>query len=44
MNLVCELPNIYIGVMLWEPHPCGGYHMPEAWCYGPQGRIGYWLI
>lgn len=43
MNLRCLLPAFCIGVRIYEPHPCGGYYVSEAWCYGPHGRIGYWL-
>jgi hypothetical protein len=43
MNMTCLLPDYCMGVTMWEPHPCGGYYMVEAWCYGPHGRIGYWL-
>ncbi len=42
-NLTCLLPDTRIGVVMMAPHPCGGYYLREAWCYGPQGRIGYWM-
>lgn len=43
MNLKCLLPDYCIAVTNWEAHPCGGYYCIESWCYGPHGRIGYWL-
>lgn len=42
-NLVCLLPDGHIPVTVWAPHPCGGRYMVEAWVYGPNGRVGYWL-
>jgi hypothetical protein len=42
-NLVCLLPDRYVPVETWAPHPCGGWYVAEAWVYGPQGRLGYWL-
>ncbi len=43
-NLLCLLPAVAIGVTFWDIHPCrGGLYMREAWCYGPRGRIGYWM-
>jgi len=43
MNCTCLLPDYCIGASMWAPHPCGGYYKVEAWCYGPHGRIGYWI-
>lgn len=43
MNMTCLLPDYCIGVTMWHPHPCGGHYIHEAWCYGPHGRIGYWI-
>ncbi len=44
MNLTCLLPATCIGVTMWACHPCDGkLYLEAAWCYGPQGRIGYWL-
>lgn len=43
INLRCLLPDGCIGVRLYDQHPCGGMYVVEAWCYGPQGRIGRWM-
>lgn len=42
MNLTCLLPDTRIAVT-WAPHPCGGFYCEGAWCYGPDGPIGYWI-
>lgn len=42
-NMVCLLPDTAIRVDVRHPHPCGGYYTIESWCYGPHGRIGYWV-
>lgn len=42
-NYPCLLPDGHIVVRLYAPHPCGGLWMMEAWCWGPRGRVGYYL-
>lgn len=42
-NCVCLLPAWSFPVIYREPHPCGGYYTREVWCWGPGGRIGYWM-
>jgi hypothetical protein len=39
----CLLPDTAIRVDEWLPHSCGGYYAHARWCYGPHGRIGYWM-
>jgi hypothetical protein len=42
-NLVIELPDGYVAVGLYAPHPCGGSFMVDGWAVGPAGRIpGRW--
>jgi hypothetical protein len=42
-NLLCWLPDGCLGVTVHAPHPCGGYYLLDARCYGPDGYIGMWL-
>lgn len=42
-NLVIQLPDGYLPVALYHPHPCGGVYMIDGWVVGPEGRIpGRW--
>jgi len=43
MNLKCLLPNHYIAITYWAPHPCGGYFMHNTACWGRAGSVGWWL-
>lgn len=43
MNHLCLLPDTAIKVSHWAPHPCGGWYEIGAWCWGPHGRVGYWV-
>lgn len=43
-NLLCLLPDGHIPVTVWHPHPCGGYYMVGAWCYGPDGCVGRHVV
>lgn len=43
MNLKCLLPNRYIAITHWAPHPCGGYYMHHASCWGREGEVGWWV-
>ncbi len=40
-NLRALLPDGYIQVDYWAPHPCGGYYLAESWCWNSQGRFAY---
>lgn len=42
-NLLCLLPDGHMPVTYWAPHPCGGYYMHQAWVYGSNGIVGYWM-
>ncbi len=41
--LHCLLPDGYIPVTYWAPHPCGGLYMEDALCWGASGSVGRWL-
>jgi len=42
-NLLCLLPDGHIPVQIWGPDACGGWYVIQADCYGPGGRVGYWI-
>jgi hypothetical protein len=43
-NLTCLLPDGFLGITYWAPHPCDDkLYMVEAWVWGPSGRVGYWM-
>lgn len=42
-NMLCLLPNTAIKVDCWAKDGMDDWWMYESWCYGPHGKIGYWM-